>query len=220
MPNRMSGGGDLTFVISADYAQRTGGWIYDHRLLQELAAGGWRIRTATLPAGFPAPSPVARAQSAATFAAIADDSLVLVDQLCLGVLPEVAAAEGDRLRLVMIVHHPLALEGYSAGASRTAFAPCGSGDRHLDNYGAGLARRLRRRGRSHRRRRARGRPAPPGAWLRRLGCEPHFGRRGGPAQEPWALASRARRPQTSALAAYACRQPCARPRPRRPIARH
>jgi glycosyltransferase involved in cell wall biosynthesis len=118
----MSGGGDLIFVISADYARRTGGWIYDHRLLQGLAARGWRIETATLPAGFPAPSPAARAQSAATFATIADGALVLVDQLCLGVLPEVAAAEGDRLRLVMIVHHPLALEGYSAGASRTAFA--------------------------------------------------------------------------------------------------
>ena len=122
MPTRMSGGGDLTFVISADYAQRTGGWIYDHRLLQELAAGGWRIRTATLPAGFPAPSPVARAQSAATFAAIADDSVVLVDQLCLGVLPEVAAAEGDRLRLVMIVHHPLALEGYGSATGGAALA--------------------------------------------------------------------------------------------------
>jgi glycosyltransferase involved in cell wall biosynthesis len=115
--------GDLTFVISADYARRTGGWLYDHRLLQELTARGWRIREVTLPAGFPAPSPAARRQAAAAFAAIADGSVVLADQLCLGVLPEVAAAEGDRLRLVMIVHHPLALEGYHAGG-RAAFAHC------------------------------------------------------------------------------------------------
>ena len=117
-------GGDLSFVISADYARRTGGWIYDHRLLQELAARGWRIREVTLPAGFPAPSPAARRQAAAAFAAIADGSVVLADQLCLGVLPEVAAAEADRLRLVMIVHHPLALEGYHAGGGRAAFAHC------------------------------------------------------------------------------------------------
>src|SRR5262245_5357478 len=121
-PARMAAGGDLTFVISADYARRTGGWVYDHRLLKELAARGWRVRTATLPAGFPAASPAARAQSAAAFAAIADGGLVLADQLCLGVLPEVAAAEGDRLRLVMIVHHPLALEGYRASSGGAAMA--------------------------------------------------------------------------------------------------
>ncbi|HEU0062442.1 MAG TPA: glycosyltransferase family 4 protein [Hyphomicrobiaceae bacterium] len=122
MPPRMAGGGDLIFVISADYARRTGGWVYDHRLLKELADRGWRIRTATLPAGFPTPSPAARAQSAAAFAAIADGSLVLADQLCLGVLPEVAATEGDRLRLAMIVHHPLALEGYRAASGGAALA--------------------------------------------------------------------------------------------------
>ena len=48
--------GDLSFAISADYARLTGGFIYDHRLLQGLSARGWRIKTATLPAGFPTPS--------------------------------------------------------------------------------------------------------------------------------------------------------------------
>jgi glycosyltransferase involved in cell wall biosynthesis len=103
----------LSFVISADYARRTGGWLYDHKLVQGLSARGWQVRRITLPAGFPQPSPPARAQAGAAFRAIADGSLVLVDQLCLGVLPEVAAAAGHRLRLVMIVHHPLALEGYA-----------------------------------------------------------------------------------------------------------
>ena len=50
---------DLTFVISADYARRTGGWIYADRLLKGLAARGWRINAAILPAGFPEPSPQA-----------------------------------------------------------------------------------------------------------------------------------------------------------------
>ena len=111
----MPGAKALSFVISADYARRTGGWLYDHRLLQGLSARGWQVRRLTLPAGFPEPSPPVRAQSGAAFRAIADGSLVLVDQLCLGVLPEVAAMEGRRLRLVMLVHHPLALEGYRTG---------------------------------------------------------------------------------------------------------
>jgi glycosyltransferase involved in cell wall biosynthesis len=104
----------LTFVISADYERATGGWIYDQRLLEGLARLGWRIHRVTLPAGFPNPSDEARAESAAAFARIADGMLVLADQLCLGVLPEVARAAATRLRLVMIVHHPLALENVRA----------------------------------------------------------------------------------------------------------
>ena len=118
----MPGASDLSFVISADYARSTGGWIYDHRLLQGLAQHGWQIRRTTLPAGFPQPSPQARKRSAAAFKAFADGTVVLVDQLCLGVLPEVARAEGRRLRLVMIVHHPLDLEGYRAAGDRRRFA--------------------------------------------------------------------------------------------------
>jgi glycosyltransferase involved in cell wall biosynthesis len=105
---------ELTFVISADYERATGGWIYDQRLLDGLARLGWRIHHVTLPAGFPNPSDEARSVSAAAFARIADGAIVLADQLCLGVLPEVAQAEAKRLRLVMIVHHPLSLENVRA----------------------------------------------------------------------------------------------------------
>jgi glycosyltransferase involved in cell wall biosynthesis len=105
---------ELTFVISADYERATGGWVYDQRLLECLARLGWRIHHVTLPAGFPNPSDEARAKSATAFARIADGALVVVDQLCLGVLPEVAQAEARRLRLIMIVHHPLALENVRA----------------------------------------------------------------------------------------------------------
>jgi glycosyltransferase involved in cell wall biosynthesis len=117
----MSGTGDLTFVISADYARYTGGWIYADRLLKGLAARGWRISHAILPAGFPAPSPQARTRAAAIFRAIPAGRVVIVDQLCLGVLPEVARAEGRRLRLVMIVHHPLALEGVDGAYESAQF---------------------------------------------------------------------------------------------------
>jgi len=101
---------ELVFVISADYERRTGGWIYDTRLMRELERCGWRVHEFILPAGFPHPDAQARAQSAAAFAGLPDGALVVADQLCLGVLPEVAEREAERLRLVMIVHHPLALE--------------------------------------------------------------------------------------------------------------
>ncbi len=113
---------ELTYAISADYERATGGWVYNERLLDGLSRLGWRIHRLTLPAGFPNPSAAARAEAAAAFGGIADGGLVLVDQLCLGVLPEVAQAEAQRLRLVMIVHHPLALEDVRARETSRAHA--------------------------------------------------------------------------------------------------
>jgi hypothetical protein len=103
-------GKDLVFAISADYERRTGGWTYAHNLCEGLRRRGWTVRDLVLPAGFPNPDDAAREAAAAAFAALPDGATVLVDQLCISVLPEVAAREGRRLRLVTIVHHPLALE--------------------------------------------------------------------------------------------------------------
>jgi glycosyltransferase involved in cell wall biosynthesis len=113
---------ELTFAISADYERATGGWVYDQRLLAGLTRLGWHIHRLTLPAGFPNPSPAAREDAAAAFRRIADGALVLVDQLCLGVLPEVAKEQAQRLRLIMIVHHPLALEDERARRASLVFA--------------------------------------------------------------------------------------------------
>lgn len=100
----------LTFAMPADYARYTGGWAYDQRIVRELEALGWTIGRMTLPAGFPRPDERAQAESARLIADLPDDTILLADQLALGVLPEVAVREGARLRLAMIVHHPLALE--------------------------------------------------------------------------------------------------------------
>jgi glycosyltransferase involved in cell wall biosynthesis len=101
----------LTFAISADYERRTGGWVYDQRLLAELERLGWEVERLLLPAGFPHPDETARARTGALLRDLPDGSVLLVDQLCLGVLPDLARVEADRLRLVIIVHHPLGLEG-------------------------------------------------------------------------------------------------------------
>jgi glycosyltransferase involved in cell wall biosynthesis len=112
----------LTYAISADYEQATGGFIYNERLLEGLARLGWRIHRVALPAGFPNPSSATRVDAATAFRNMADGALALIDQLCLSVLPEVAQAEARRLRLVMIVHHPLALENVRASVESQAYA--------------------------------------------------------------------------------------------------
>ncbi len=75
-----------------------------------MANLGWEVTYRTLDVSFPAPTPAAREQARQVLAAIPDEGLVLVDGLAYGVLPELAEAEGQRLRLVALVHHPLALE--------------------------------------------------------------------------------------------------------------
>src|SRR5262249_45204335 len=56
------------------------------------------------------PTPEEEAEAAASLAALAEGSLVLIDGLAYGALPALAEAERRRLRLVALVHHPLALE--------------------------------------------------------------------------------------------------------------
>ena len=107
----MGTAGSLVFALSADYARRTGGWVYDQRLVDGLAGGGWSVERLTLPAGFPHPDAAARTATAAALRALPDGTLLLSDQLCLSVLPDLMAAEASRLRLVMVLHHPLAQEG-------------------------------------------------------------------------------------------------------------
>jgi len=60
--------------------------------------------------GFPYPSPPVRMRTARLLANIADDTIVVIDGLALGVLPDEVAREADRLRVVALVHHPLAAE--------------------------------------------------------------------------------------------------------------
>jgi glycosyltransferase involved in cell wall biosynthesis len=100
----------LEFVLPGDPETRTGGYGYDRRMVAGLRALGWEVRVRLLPDRFPWPTTADLALAARTFAALPDDARVLVDGLAFGALPEVALLEARRLRLIALVHHPLAAE--------------------------------------------------------------------------------------------------------------
>lgn len=100
----------VVFAVPGDIATATGGYGYDRRMMAELAARGWRVAHLPLPGGFPFPSPDERAETEGVLDGLAEGVLVVVDGLAFGALAEAAARHRGRLRLVALVHHPLALE--------------------------------------------------------------------------------------------------------------
>jgi glycosyltransferase involved in cell wall biosynthesis len=101
---------DLHLVVPGDPDTHTGGFIYDKRLAEELRKLGLEVAVHALPDGWPYPDFRAVDAAEATLQAIPDRALVLVDGLALGVLPRLAERQAERLRLIALVHHPLAEE--------------------------------------------------------------------------------------------------------------
>lgn len=102
--------GKVWFAVPGDLDTRTGGTIYDKRVIGSLRAAGRTVEHLAWPASFPFPSEADLATATAGLGDCPDNAMVVIDGLALGVLPDLAKTEADRLRLVALVHHPLALE--------------------------------------------------------------------------------------------------------------
>ena len=100
----------LEFVIPGDLQSATGGYVYDRTIVEGLRALGWRVGVHGLDASFPSPTRDALSQAARVFAALPDQSCVLVDGLALGAMSEVMESHARRLSIVALIHMPLASE--------------------------------------------------------------------------------------------------------------
>ncbi|MDX1655554.1 MAG: glycosyltransferase family 4 protein [Candidatus Competibacteraceae bacterium] len=112
----------LHFLVPGDINTRTGGYLYDKRIIRALEQRGWEVCLHSLPGDFPRPSRVSLQEARALLTLLPDGAIVVVDGLALGGMPELARQHGGRLKLVALIHHPLALEtGLSPRERETLF---------------------------------------------------------------------------------------------------
>lgn len=97
----------IHFVHPGNLDTRTGGYIYDRRLVDGLRDRQRQVETVQLADTFPTPASADLAAAEAALAAIPDDAVVVIDGLAFGVMPDIAARHARRLILIALVHHPL-----------------------------------------------------------------------------------------------------------------
>lgn len=113
----------LHLVVPGALEQRTGGYRYDARMVQELRGRGWQVTVHELPGRYP--PALADPTSGLTpevahldtlLAGLPDDALVVLDGLAMGGMPDPGplSRHAGRLRLVSLVHHLL---GHETGLS-------------------------------------------------------------------------------------------------------
>lgn len=100
----------FTFAFPGRLELNTGGYAYDRRVIAEIAAHGWQPGVLPLGSGFPAPDDGTLSEAEKRLSALPDDTIVVIDGLAFGILDGWASREARRLRIVALVHHPLALE--------------------------------------------------------------------------------------------------------------
>jgi len=110
----------LIFLIPGDLQTPTGGYVYDRRIVEGLRDLGWHVDVRLLDGSFPDPTAEALHHARHVLANIAHGALVLIDGLAFGAMPQVVEPHAERLRLMALVHHPLALETGLAPAVASA----------------------------------------------------------------------------------------------------
>ena len=100
----------LHVVVPGPLDQRTGGYIYDARIVDGLRRRGWRVAVHELEGRFPDGDDAARAGLSGVLQRLPDGARVVLDGLAVGGLPGPLEAAGGRLRLVALAHLLLADE--------------------------------------------------------------------------------------------------------------
>ncbi|HEX6681471.1 MAG TPA: glycosyltransferase family 4 protein, partial [Candidatus Limnocylindrales bacterium] len=102
-----------------DPAAPSGGNIYDRRICQGLAVQGFSVHEQAARGTWPQPSPSDRSDFSGVLGKVPDGSVTLVDGLIASAVPDLLQPHARRLRLVVLMHMPLAntLEGQALSSA-------------------------------------------------------------------------------------------------------
>jgi glycosyltransferase involved in cell wall biosynthesis len=100
----------LHLIVPGPLDQRTGGYLYDARMVKGLRRLGWTVDVISLEGAFPRADARAQVSMEESLVALPNGSRVVIDGLAMGGLPDLIRDHGERLRIVSLVHHPLADE--------------------------------------------------------------------------------------------------------------
>lgn len=100
----------IYFVVPGDINTRTGGYLYDKRIIGGLQDLGWKVHLVSLPGDYPFADDETRAAAADHLAQLPDGCQVVVDGLAYSVLPEQLQVHASRVHFIALVHHPLSAE--------------------------------------------------------------------------------------------------------------
>jgi len=97
-----------------DPQRPSGGNVYDRRVCNGLSERGWRVVEHHVAGSWPEPNSGALDELGRAVDLVPDDGLLLVDGLIASAAYDVLVAAAPRLRMVVLVHLPLALPGEGA----------------------------------------------------------------------------------------------------------
>ncbi|MBT06987.1 MAG: glycosyl transferase, group 1 [Rhodospirillaceae bacterium] len=98
------------FVVPGDINALTGGYIYDKHMIGGLQQEGLAVKLHLLEAEFPLPTGSGLSSAAEATEKISDGQVIIIDGLALGPLQEILEVHRHRLKIVGLIHHPLANE--------------------------------------------------------------------------------------------------------------
>lgn len=97
------------FLIPGDLSLPTGGYAYDRAVIRRLPEHGASVMHVALPGSYPNASADDLADTAAIVKSLPEDTLLLIDGLAYGAMPEAMIRSFNR-PIIALCHHPLALE--------------------------------------------------------------------------------------------------------------
>lgn len=111
----------IVLVIPGPLETLTGGYIYDRAVVEQLRERGHEVRVVELEAALPHTGERGDDALGAALGALPDGELVVIDGLAAGAHPAPLHTHATRLQLVLLIHHPLALETGLSAVERQRF---------------------------------------------------------------------------------------------------